>query len=409
LDNHPLPPLLKEGKRNPWNLNPGLAVLLAMLFFAIASVVWALRVPVVNGKPVSLNPDEPSHFAVAKYIADNGSLPPYTYEYYESAHPPLYHAIAAGFLKLWPVGTQVYALRLLSTLFGLCTILLIFRMGLLFLRPWSAAVGACLVATLPMFVMVSGSITNDSFAALVSTATLYVLVKILVAGLTKRRGILGGALLACAGLTKYTCFGLLPVSVWAVLYDRKRAGRSWLTPTLGLVAAFLLAAGPWLWRNQVLYGDPLRAGAEQAMGHFGPGAEGGGLRYWIEVGWTVLMSFLGPEQNFPAWGSGVLNTLAAVFGVAVIAALVGVARMPRSPIRVVFGWFAVLVVVAVLVYQIKHFQPHGRLLAPAVAVFGLGMAAGLRRVVPAESRMLIAVVGILGFAAVTVGLVTTAL
>jgi 4-amino-4-deoxy-L-arabinose transferase-like glycosyltransferase len=387
-------------------MTPKRAVLLSMLFFLICCIVWVMRVPVVNGEPVSFNSDEPSHFRVIRYISEHWSLPPYTRDYYESAHPPLPYVFQAAYSRLWPEDVRVYSLRFLSTLFGLLTILVIYKTSRQLANAWTSATTACLVATLPMFIMFSSSVTNDAIAVLLSSVTIYLIVRCFREGLSLRSLSAMCILVGAAGITKYTLLGLVPIAMAAVIYDRRRTGRSWIVPILCIAVSFVLISGWWYVRNQIVYGDPFRTRAEAEMGMFTGGAAPASPRYWWSVMTTMSGSFLGIYPSFPKWPSTVYGTVTAIFSAVVAAASYVGAIRNWKPLKFALISFAALTFLVVMAYQIDHFQPHGRLLFSAISVIAMGLA-GVRHVIPVEKRALVGVASIVMLALLSLALVTS--
>src|SRR5207248_8277777 len=91
----------------------------------------------------------------------------------------------------------VHLMRLLSTLLGLCTLVLIWLAAR---EAWPAEQGPGLVALgfaalLPGFTFTSGTVTNDTLAALFGSALLLVLLRALRGGLGWRITSLVGLLL----------------------------------------------------------------------------------------------------------------------------------------------------------------------------------------------------------------------
>jgi len=375
-----------------------------MLFFLVCAATWALRVPVINGMPISFNSDEPSHFLVVRYIAQHWQLPPYTREFYESAHPPLSDFVQAVYVHLWPESLWVYALRFLSCAFGLLTLWVIYKTARLIVSTWTAAFTTCFVAALPMFVMLSSSVTNDSFAVLLSSAILYLLVKGLRNGMPKRELNILCFLIGFAGITKYTLLGLLPVGMGVVIYDRRRSGSPWLVPVCSIAATFVLISGWWYLRNEILYGDPFRSKAEAAMGMFtGTGAPTH-AHYWFDVCTTLCGSFLGMYPSFPNWPNSIYEVCVAIVVVVMLSSAVLAVRRGMSPIKCALGCFLISVLAVVLQYQFNHFEPHARLLFPAIFVISLGIAS-LRHVIPDEKRSRMAAYAIAALSCLTVALV----
>jgi 4-amino-4-deoxy-L-arabinose transferase-like glycosyltransferase len=387
-------------------ITPNQAVFLAMLFFTICATIWAIRVPVVNGVPISFNSDEPSHFRVVKFVSEHWSLPPYTRDYYESAHPPLSDFIEAAYMKLWPVSLQIYALRLFSTVLGLLILAVVYRTAKLMVSPWTAAFVACFAATLPMFIMFSSSVTNDSLAVLISSSTVSLIVQGLKDGFTKKHLNLLCLLVGLAGIAKYSCLGLVPVAMGAVIFDWRRQGRSWVVPAVSVLASFTLISGWWYLRNQMLYGDIFRSKAEADMHMFTGNAMPHSLQYWGGVLTTMTGSTLGLYPSFPKWPLTIYGTVTALFGLVVAGAIVVALKRKWTPIKIALGTFSICVLAVVLVYQIDHYQAHGRLLYPAITVIALGIA-GLRHLIDERSRPLVGVVSILAMACLSVAVVTS--
>ena len=108
---------------------------LVCLFFLL-SALWAFAVPVrdAHGGRSLFQPDEPNHIAVIAYIAERGTLPPYTFAYYESSHPPLYHLAAAGIYHfaepLLGADAAVVLLRLVGSGLGVVIVWLVWQTAL---------------------------------------------------------------------------------------------------------------------------------------------------------------------------------------------------------------------------------------------------------------------------------------
>lgn len=390
-------------------MTPDRAVLASMLFFILGAFIWGYRVPVLsNGRPISLNADEPSHYDVILYMSETWSLPPYTAKYYESAHPPLSDYIEADYVRFWPNPDKAYALRFLSTAIGLIVLLVIYRTAQLVVNAWTAAMTAILMATQPLFIMFSGSVTNDSVMMLIVSLALYLLVKAVKGGLSKRELNVLCLLVGLAGLTKYTVLGLLPISIGVVIYERRRADKSWVVPALSILASFVLISGWWYARNKILFGDVFRSQAEIQMGIFSHGSKPTHPHYWYNVGTILTGSYAGLYRLAPRWPLWLYNSITTLAAMILYAgALIAVVR-GWPPVKVVLGAFSASVIAIVLYYQVTHYQPHGRLLAPAFLVGTLGMLE-LRHAIPAKYRETVAVIAILASATLSIAIVTAKL
>ena len=275
-------------------------ILLAHLALSVASSVVT---------PLGEAPDEADHWAYVVHLARERTLPvgPVMTQ---AKHPPLYHVTAAVVASLaepstdflrsnpdvqigagdaivagrasgnffvhtaledWPWRGGVLAFHLTRFWSALLSTLAVWAafslLQLVF--PGRAALalsGAGVLAFLPEFVFIGGTLNNDVAAALLGTLGLMGAMKIARAG-----GRLGAAwwtpvAFGLGLLSKVSTVGVWPAACLAILAGgwsaRKRQGisRAW---TGGLGVAFivfggaLLCASPWLVRNWSLYGDPL--------------------------------------------------------------------------------------------------------------------------------------------------------
>jgi hypothetical protein len=221
---------------------------------------WSLIVPPFQGR------DEVNHFAYVEQLAENGALPENGHEigtysteetlvldglHYGSvvfspqtpaistvaeqrtltedlhagastrgtgeagvatSEPPLYYAIQTipYLLARGDILDQLQLMRLVGAIFGALTALLCF----LFLReilpgsPWAATVGGLCVALQPLFAFISGSVNPDTMLLTVSAAVFLCLARAFRRGLTRRRALTLGALIAVGFLTKLNFIGL---------------------------------------------------------------------------------------------------------------------------------------------------------------------------------------------------------
>ena len=139
-----------------------------LTFFFAAS--WAFEVPV--GSPAFENyfPDEGNHLKVVRFIAAEHSLPPYSFAYYEVAHPPLYHlAMAIVSAIVMPVLGNVHGpllLRLINALSGAALTYLVGAGVARVSTPRVAALAAGLAGLLPGRIAVSAGVSNENLVAL---------------------------------------------------------------------------------------------------------------------------------------------------------------------------------------------------------------------------------------------------
>ncbi|MBI3362853.1 MAG: glycosyltransferase family 39 protein [Chloroflexi bacterium] len=250
-------------------------------------------------------------------------------------------------------------IRFLSVLMGAGTVYFTFRLAREVIpdRPGLALTSAAVVAFTPMFLFISGAVNNDNLAMLLSSATLWWLVRMtsrqssvvshqssvanLQSLITDYRSFLShcslGLLLGLAALTKESTLGLFPLAAAVLAWNTLRALPSpdlhRRSRVLGFgvwdlgfrsVLVFGLAAliaGWWYWRNYVLYGDWL--GLNAFIKVLGQRAAPASLaQLWSErVGFMQAYWGLFGGVNVPmsGWVYTVFNTLAvlAVIGLAV--------------------------------------------------------------------------------------------
>ena len=148
---------------------------------------------------------------------------------YTLSQPHLYYQVASVWLKPWlnqPVDTQLYAVRMLSVLFGMIVVMCAYWcVRWLFGAQSIITLAVCaLIVFLPGFTDIMSAVNNDSLVNLVCA----VLISLLVWGLSHRIHLLSGL----------TLFALMVVSILAAFATKATA--------IGLVAAVLvglIAAG----------------------------------------------------------------------------------------------------------------------------------------------------------------------
>lgn len=259
--------------------------------------------------PIFEPPDEATHFRYVKYLLDHKTLPaiidgPNRDELWGLHQPPLYFMISAIFTAPFdliapddylernphinmgfatkpgnknlfihsPAETLPYrgfplvvrAMRLLSTLFGALTLVVVYRIGLeIFAGRKSLAFAApALMVLHPEFVFITASIANEPLNILLMALGLWGCVRLILRGPTLRRAIWLGAVAGLILVTKMTGMALILLIVIAMLIAALRghsAPKLWQT---GFVIGGLMALlGSWWYLyNTLLYGDPWQQG-----------------------------------------------------------------------------------------------------------------------------------------------------
>ena len=273
-------------------------VALTVLLFChfIVAIAYLLRFPPWRA------PDEGAHFAYIQHLHQTGSLPVFYGKEkgtYEAHQPPLYYLTAlpftAPFLKPNELDlTALLAARFVSTLWGALVVVIAFMLALRLkvdefpILPVALSSGA-FAALLPVHLLVCASAGNDATAGATSALTLFWLCHICTSANQNRRQLLdagiAGLLSGMALLAKSSNIIFLPLSFLAVLVlslqangqtsksqaplKKRRAAKQlaraqiftfkpiFLLAPLVVLFIFAVTAGWWLWRNIVLYGDPL--------------------------------------------------------------------------------------------------------------------------------------------------------
>jgi 4-amino-4-deoxy-L-arabinose transferase-like glycosyltransferase len=246
--------------------------------------------------------DELGHFDYVVHILTTWTLPVQSVQSPNLAHhPPLYYLFAAAFA--WPADLSdptfaprfnpgfiwagngghdpnvaihttaqtfpytrhalaLHLARLGSVLLGASTVVLLSATGrVAFPRvPAVGLLAVALIALDPEFLFVNGAVSNDPLIALAGTATFLAVLHAVRAAGQLGRWVAVGATLGVAMLAKSSAVALLgAVGIVLLIVAVERRSVAWLARAAACVAApFVLLAGPWLVRNQLLLRRPAR-------------------------------------------------------------------------------------------------------------------------------------------------------
>ncbi len=404
-----------------------------MLFFVVLAMSYSASVPIFE------NSDEAEHFIFIHTLLESGELPviqsreamarqedPVQRWNNQSHHAPLYYLLGSALVSTtgredirqylipneliflrdttennankWLHRYQeptsdthqaVVTLRAANIAVGMATLLLVFGCAWQVSQKASIALTAtALTASLPTFIVVNSSVTNDALLIFFYTAgVLWALHTWQSAVLTWTKAILLSLILAGTALTKLTGLSLFGVVFAALALGAWRGKWRWRQATLvfslGVVVTGLLA-GWWYLRNFQLYGDPLAVAATQTIWGRGGGVLLGeellriGKSFWMMVGYLHAPVFA-PD--------GFYLYLAAITAVGLVGAI-GWGWRGKSN-RAVFAlliWVCV-VVIGMLLYGTRSVDiSYGRLLLPAIGAFvpllALGWWTIVRRFAP---------------------------
>jgi 4-amino-4-deoxy-L-arabinose transferase-like glycosyltransferase len=388
--------------------------------------------------PAFETPDEPFHYAFARHIAQGNGLPvqdPHTPGPWaqEGSQAPLYYiltGIATTLIDqgdfaqisvhnpranigdpLYP-GNKNFMLhsgqwrplhganlalhigRWISLLMGAITLWSIHRLAC-FVFPHSRTLplaAMAFAASIPQFIFLSASFSNDNAVIAASSFTLFWLARLLAkaddAPIHRWEWSVLGVVLGLAALSKLQGLGLIPLSGLVVLFLAWRR-RAWRILPIALIfvgAPTLLIAGWWYWRNIALYGDwsglshlmEINGRRQTALTWKNFWPEFAGLRYsaWGIFGWFNIL--------LPDWFYKVMDllTIAGLLGalLATAAALrttrvQGAARLALRPLLLLWLWLGMMAVL-LLYWTMQATGSQGRLLFPALASVAILLTVG---------------------------------
>jgi len=285
---------------------------------AAAALAWAALFFHNRALLTGVGFDCRGHTDYVQYVLDRGALP-LADEGWEMFQPPLYYAIAAGVLRLLgleQVGdpAAVAAIRWIGCISGVLQIVFVFA-SLRILFPGSprrAIAGVLAAAFLPMQLYLCQYVTNESFSAMLVSASVYLALRILSRDdRSFRSHLLLGAVLGLALLGKFSAL-LALAAVLAVLAGRLvlRGVRDPLVfaRTVGAAAgACVLVSGWHFARVAMRFGNPF-------IGNWDPAT---GFSWWQDPGYRVFEDYVrfGLSLAMPVFSSphsvpdGIYSTL----------------------------------------------------------------------------------------------------
>jgi hypothetical protein len=402
------------------NRLPLLIILAVFLAFCLAN---NFAVPLFEGN------DEGDHFLYVNYIATNRALPDMNQSWaisHEIVQPPLYYVVSSLFVGLTdrsdlkdvyrqnkdreifffdhtnaeivfpPQGTTLAMRinRLVSTLFGMAGILLIYHIVLiLYEHEPVALLAAGLTAFNPKYVQMSSLVGNDIAVAAAGALTLFCLARLLRQSgpVQKRQVVMVSATVGLAYLCKTNGLALLlPVAavlIYISLRDEKgkpfmQAIRNAIAPLLRYailcVAGFLLVAGWYLAYCEIRYGNPLvwfqLQAANTALRRAAP------LSIMEMVGTIpeIIKTYWNIFRQDIQWSPALDTFFIVIDCIAVVGLCIKVIRR-QSRIALGLLLLTLLAAVIALVPWLRDYQKteNVRLLAPSFAVLPPLLAVGL--------------------------------
>ncbi len=434
---------------------------LILLFLLLAHALLAGAYAV--GNPLGEAPDEADHWAYVVYLANERALPVGP-RVTQSKHPPLYHATAAAVASLagpelglflqpnpgvsiapspnwspnffvhppsenWPWHGDVLAFRLVrlwSVLLSTGAVAATYGLARAALpaRPGIALFAAGILAFIPEFAFIGGSINNDNAAALLGALTVWGALAILRGHSRWSHGWWTPLAMGLGLLVKVSTAALWPVVFLAVLIGAAAghrhkcetaaswlraviaSWRRWLAASLAVASLAVAPASPWLLRNRRLYGDPLGLELTRQTVDVRTAPWSWADTTWLLSGW--FRSFWGKFGGaghipLPEW---IYWLLAAACLLALAGAVKYWFARGNAPERVAITLLALsvaLTAAGIWRYSLLALgTDQGRLLFPAVGPLVTLFALGLWSWLPRRGRALLAAAVVAAFAALGV-------
>ncbi len=414
---------IKEVWRTHWTVG------LILFAFIGLGITYSLVTPIFEAS------DEIWHYPVAKHIADTGTLPvqrPGVEQLWrqEGSQPPLYYIVAAlatswidtsdmaGLLWRNPhaqigiplaegnknmiIHTEresfpyrgttlaVHIIRFLSVLMGSATVLLTYLISLeLFPSRQSLAIGAAAFnAFNPMFIFISGSVSNDNLVVPLCSLALLLVLRLMKAPPSRCMLIALGSIIGLAAITKVSALGLVPLTFVALGYlaFQQRSWSSFLKGCLLVSAPILILASWWYARNWVLYGDPLGLGVMVAIA--GPRLRQPSLARLLGEFQGFRMAYFGVFGGFNILADRWVYALFDLLGLLALAGLVmatikGLMRKSweRTPSLLLLSLWVVMLLIGLVRWTQTTKASSGRLLFPGISALSFFLAFGLERLV----------------------------
>lgn len=436
-----LPGPLSQGWRDHW---PFLAVLLS---FILLGNIYNVITPIFEAS------DELWHYPFVKHLADGGGLPiqdsrtvqPWRQE---GSQPPLTYALGA--LATFWINTDdleeiqwenpharigvplahgnknmmihtekesfpyrgttlaVHIIRFLSVLLAAGSLLFTYLITLEIFPSsrYLATLASAIQAFNPMFLFIAASVSNDSLVALISSLSLWLVVRILKYGPTTRRLLTIGVILGLGALSKLSALALsfyLPLILGYIALRRKSLW-FFLKANLLVLAPAVAIASWWYIRNIILYGDILGLNVMVAIvGGRGtvpgilqllPELQGFWITYWSLFGGVNLLSAPWVYSLFS------LITFLALLGLGFMARRWWKEkRAPEAPYLGLLAVWVLILLAALVRWTQMTYASTGRLIFPGISVVSLFLALGLSHLLGRRlDKWLLATLGTIIFA-----------
>jgi 4-amino-4-deoxy-L-arabinose transferase-like glycosyltransferase len=189
---------------------------------------------------------------------------------YEGYQPPLYYLLLAPFFSILQgdILEKLYALRWISLLLSLLTLVIVFRLGRRLFpgQPAIAYLSCLLLALLPERTAAVGRVNNDTGVEVAAAALIWACTAGVLDRLSWRNSLLLGALFGVSFLFKTSASVLLvPIALTFWMNRSSPSLLKYLMGSAGISAALIV---PWVARSLLLYGDLTGFSSFQKMTNF---------------------------------------------------------------------------------------------------------------------------------------------
>jgi len=300
---------LRSTSENDWRI---VACLLGVSALAWLVLFWNNN----HLLPFHCGYDSTDHIAYIKYIQEQHALP-LPNQGYEMFQPPLYYALSTAALSLCRLTVadsgSIALLRTLTMCFGIAHFAIVFLcLRLLFpTRPGAEFAGLLVAAFLPMQLYLSHYVTNETLAATLVSAAIYLALRILNkpnAPIWQFAGL--GLCVGAAMLAKATALLLIAPLAGALILKMARdrvplRSAAW---SIGVAFIGMFAACGWyyilIWRH---FGTPIVGNWERTFG----------FNWWQDPGFHTAAQYfrfgralIDPLfSGFNSFGDGIYSTL----------------------------------------------------------------------------------------------------
>jgi 4-amino-4-deoxy-L-arabinose transferase-like glycosyltransferase len=401
---------------------------LAVITFLVSGLLYCYYTPLWNP------PDEVRHFVYCEYLSQNHKLPRYTPNSDAgivgmSFHPPLYYLLGSFFCKndnqsiqdkivindgpgyvkfvhpkeenVFPYSgkaQEAYLIRLLSLVLGSISVGLIYLMAI---EIWPnekllAFTASFFVATIPQFVYISASISNEALSTTVSTAYLLSLVRYIKNPLNRLSPFVCGVLLGGCLLSKTSTIFYIPVTGCIFLWLRYRFGGQSIGGLITIVAVSLCVSGWWFLENWIHSGDLFLSKTVEAVYPWLVRSNWPSIEDVRKIIGTTFISFFG---YFGALQFSISKFYLYFYGALLSLGICGLVRFViagkiKTALSVfqkqILGLLVLSLMGALVFFTLVNIRYNGMLLGrylfPVIAPIAILLSAGLRSLVPSQFR-----------------------